>query len=150
MVRIIALIVMYLVSQLIGAQTTNNSDKNFEKEVKENMTITVTVPNIPSDSGTVRFALYTKDSFLQQPITAEIGKIKEGYSVILFKNVMAGEYAVVCFHDSNSNEKLDFEDNGIPKESFGTSNNVLLMGPPNFEDAKFIVTNKSLDLTIKF
>ena len=33
MVRIIALIVMYLVSQLIGAQTTNNSDKNFEKEV---------------------------------------------------------------------------------------------------------------------
>lgn len=141
---------MYLVSQLIGAQTTKSSDKNFEKSVKENMTITVTVPNTPSDTGTVRFALYTKDSFLQQPIAAQIGKIKEGYSVILFKNVMAGEYAVVCFHDSNSNEKLDFEDNSIPKESFGTSNNVLLMGPPNFEDAKFIVTNKSLDLTIKF
>jgi len=150
MVRIIALIVLYLVSQLIGAQATNNSHKNFEETVKENMTITVTAPNIPSDKGTVRFALYTKDSFLQQPIAAEIGKIKEGYSVVLFNNIMAGEYAVVCFHDSNLNEKLDFEDNGIPKESFGTSNNVLLMGPPNFEDAKFIVTNKSLDLTIKF
>ena len=45
---------------------------------------------------------------------------------------------------------MDFDANGMPIESYGMSNNKMLMGPPNFEDAKFTVENKSLDLTIRF
>ncbi len=45
---------------------------------------------------------------------------------------------------------MNFYENGIPKESYGTSNNVILMGPPNFESSKFEVSDKDLTLEIKF
>ena len=112
MVRIVTLLVLYLVSQLVGAQ--NSSDTN----VASGAEINVTVPNVTSDHGKVLFALYTKDTFLKQPEVGEMGGIENGISTVTFKNVMAGEYAIVCFHDSNSNEKLDFSEDGIPHRRF--------------------------------
>ncbi|MGB5363068.1 MAG: DUF2141 domain-containing protein [Aureibaculum sp.] len=143
MVRIVTLLVLYLVSQLVGAQ--NSADT-----ISGGAEINVTVPNVTSDHGKVLFALYTKDTFLKQPEVGEMGGIENGISTVTFKNVMAGEYAIVCFHDSNSNEKLDFSEDGIPIEDFGSSAKVKRMGPPSFEDSKIKIENKSLDLTIKF
>ena len=96
------------------------------------------------------FALYTKDSFLKQPEVGEMGGIENGISRVTFRNVKAGDYAIVCCHDSNSNEKLDFSEEGMPLEDFGSSAKVKSMGPPSFEDSKIKIDNKSLDLTIKF
>jgi len=147
MVRIVTLLVLYLVSHLVGAQ---NSSENITKDVNSGEEINVTVPNVKSDQGKVLFALYTKDTFLKQPEVGEAGEIENGISTVTFKNIMAGEYAIVCFHDNNSNEKLDFSEDGIPIEDFGSSAMVKRMGPPSFEDSKFKIDNKSLDLTIKF
>ena len=45
---------------------------------------------------------------------------------------------------------MDFKANGMPLEDYGASNNNMTFGPPNFEDAKFIVTDKNVSLEIKF
>ncbi len=117
---------------------------------EETVTINIIVPNITSDKGNIKFALYDKKTFMLAPLNAKVGVIKAGATAIVFENVKAGEYAIVCYHDSNDNNKMDYDEQMIPKEDFGVSNNPQLMGPPTFDAAKFTVENKSLDLTIKF
>ena len=114
------------------------------------VTITVNVPNVTSDKGAVRFALYDKATFMQTPLSGKMSEIKDGMAKIKFEDVKPGEYAISCYHDSNNNDKFDFDANGMPAEDWGMSNNPVIMGPPTFDVAKFTVENKSLDLTIKF
>ena len=116
----------------------------------QNNTVKATVVNARSDAGKISYALYTKDTFMKEPIQAKTSKIKKGKSVVVFENVPAGEYAILCYHDKNNNDRMDFEPNGMPLEDYGSSNNVMRFGPPQYNDAKFEVTNKNLELNIKF
>jgi uncharacterized protein (DUF2141 family) len=116
----------------------------------QNNTITATVINVTSDSGKVGYALYDKTNFRMKPIQGAASKIVNGKSVVVFENVEAGEYAIICYHDKNNNDKMDFEANGMPLEDYGASNNVMNFGPPKFEDAKFMVTDKNVSLEIRF
>ena len=116
----------------------------------QNNTITATVINVTSDSGKVGYALYDKTNFRMKPIQGVASKIVNGKSVVVFENVEAGEYAIICYHDKNNNDKMDFEANGMPLEDYGASNNVMNFGPPKFEDAKFMVTDKNVSLEIRF
>ncbi|MDP5106423.1 DUF2141 domain-containing protein [uncultured Polaribacter sp.] len=117
---------------------------------QEKMSITATVVNVTSNEGKVSFALYDKENFRMKPLQGASSEIKEGKSVIVFENIAAGEYAIICFHDKNNNDKMDFSTNGMPLESYGASNNVMNFGPPNYEDAKFAVTDKNVSLEIRF
>jgi uncharacterized protein (DUF2141 family) len=117
---------------------------------QNNTTITATVVNVTSDSGKVGFVLYDKINFRMKPIQGVKSKIVDGKSTVIFKNVAAGEYAVICYHDKNDNDKMDFQPNGMPLEAYGASNNVMNFGPPIFEAAKFIVSDKNVSLKIKF
>jgi uncharacterized protein (DUF2141 family) len=116
----------------------------------QNNTITATVINVTSDSGKVGYALYDKTNFRMKPIQGAASKIVNGKSVVVFENVEAGEYAIICYHDKNNNDKMDFEANGMPLEDYGASNNVMNFGPPKFEDAKFTIIDKNVSLEIKF
>lgn len=116
----------------------------------QNKTITVTVVNVTSDSGKVGFALYDKITFQKTPLQAQNAEIIDGKSAVTFKDIPAGEFAVVCFHDKNNNDKMDFAANGMPLEDYGSSNNDMTLGPPNFEKAKFVVADKNVSLDIKF
>ncbi|MFY0631293.1 MAG: DUF2141 domain-containing protein [Flavobacteriaceae bacterium] len=113
-------------------------------------TITATVVNVTSDSGKVSFALYNKATFMQKPLQSKNAKIVEGKSTVKFEGVESGEYAVICFHDKNDNDKMDFQENGMPMEDYGTSNNVMTFGPPQYDNAKFTVSEKNVVLEIKF
>ncbi|MET2985017.1 DUF2141 domain-containing protein [Aureibaculum conchae] len=135
----------WVIEVLKGCDIT---DETTEEE--KAITITVNVPNVTSDKGMVRFALYDKTTFMQKPLDAKATNINQGKSKIKFEDVKPGEYAIICYHDSNNNDKFDFDANGMPAEDWSMSNNPVLMGPPTFDVAKFTVENKSLDLTIKF
>jgi len=131
-------------SLTVVAQTT--SENKITGQV-----IKVSVTNALNDSGTVGFALYDETTFMKsEPIFAKSEKIKNGVSSIIFEDVPAGTYAIICFHDENDNKRMDFYENGMPKESYGTSNNIMSFGPPNFEDSKFEVKNEAISLEIKF
>ena len=46
---------------------------------------------------------------------------------------------------------MDFSPNRMPLEEYGASNNVLNpYGHPTYDNAKFVVSDKNVSLTIKF
>ena len=110
--------------------------------------ITVKVP-VKSDQGSVIFGLYNEDTFMKAgPLQGLESEIKDGMATVTFKNVAPGTYAVSLFHDKNGNKQMDFEPNGMPKEMYGVSNNVMNYGPPQWSDAKFEVANEDITLDI--
>ncbi len=118
---------------------------------EKGVTITVTIDKVKSENGKVVMALHSNDTFMKGAgiMNAE-SKIEEGKVTITFKNVKPGEYAIMALHDENENGRMDFEANGMPKEDYGMSNNVMSFGPPNYDDAKFNVENEDLKLNIRF
>jgi len=143
MQQVILTIILFF-SSLLLAHAQESEEKYNER------TVTVTVTNALSDTGTVKFAFYNEKGFRIKPLFAKSTSVEDGISKVTFSNVPKGEYAVVCFHDENNNSQLDFHENGIPKESYGSSNNVMNMGPPEFNSSKFEVENEDLNLEIKF
>jgi uncharacterized protein (DUF2141 family) len=59
-------------------------------------------------------------------------------------NVPAGTYALFIFHDANSNNKIDKNFIGIPKEGYGASKNKLpFAGAPTYDENKFLVEDRA-------
>lgn len=112
-------------------------------------TITVTIPT-KSDEGTINLGLYTEDIFMKAaPAKSMHVQIKEGKAVAIFENVEPGIYAIALYQDKNSNNTMDFQPNGMPSEPYGTSNNIMSYGPPQWSDAKFIVEDQPIEMEIR-
>jgi len=139
----VILAIALLISSMIFAQTATNKSE-------EGISLTVSAVNALSDNGTVKFALYNKENFMKQPIVSKFASVENNKSTVVFENVPPGNYAIICFHDENNDNLMDFEENGRPKESYGLSNNKMNFGPPEFESAKFEVKDNAINLEIKF
>lgn len=114
-------------------------------------TIKVTIDNVTSDEGKVIVALHTSDTFLRgNGVMNQESTIKNGKVSFVFENVPAGTYAIMALHDVNENNRMDFEDSGMPKESYGMSGNEMAMGPPTFDMAKFEANGEDLEFKIRF
>lgn len=118
----------------------------------QNKNITVTVNNVTSNSGKVVFAIYKdKTTFkIRKALQGKEAKIIDGKTTVTFNNLTPGEYAIICYHDKNNNNRMDFAANGMPLEDYGASNNVMAFAPPTFNGAKFLLEDKDLKLNIKF
>lgn len=143
MQQIILTIILFFSSVALTQAQENTNNLNERS-------ITVTVNNVLNNEGTVNFAIFDKENFRKRPLYAKSSTIENGVSKVNFLNVPKGKYAIICYHDENKNGRMDFYENGMPKESYGTSNNPMLMGPPNFESSKFEVNAQDLNLEIKF
>tara|TARA_R110002049_G_scaffold71664_4_gene184482 strand:+ start:7776 stop:8168 length:393 start_codon:yes stop_codon:yes gene_type:complete len=98
------------------------------QETENGKTITVTIEKISNHNGKVLLSLHTKDAFMKAPgIQNKESKIVDAKVEVTFEN---------------ENQRMDFEANGMPKESYGTSNNDMGFGPPQYETAKFDVRQK--------
>lgn len=138
MIKILATILTTAVVFVVSLLTSGNQE------------ITVTVVNATTDNGKVSFALYDQVTFMKTPLKGASAKIIKGKSTVTFKNIAQGEYSVICFHDKNNNGKIDFNENGMPLEDYGASNNNMDFGPPSFLDSKFTVIEEDVCLEIKF
>lgn len=117
---------------------------------QENYTLTVSVDNVLNDKGHVLVGLHTEDTFMKTKATKNAkAEIKDGKISVTFEDIAPGKYAVMVLHDENDNERMDMELNGMPKESYGMSNNPMLYGPPTFADAKFELTENTV-MNIRF
>lgn len=113
-------------------------------------TLTVKVENPLNDRGHVLIGLHSADTFMKtEALQSAKEKVKDGKVIAIFKNVKPGNYAIMVVHDENDNSRMDFETNGMPKESYGISNNPMIYGPPTFNDAKFDL-NSDTDISIRF
>jgi uncharacterized protein (DUF2141 family) len=58
---------------------------------------------------------------------------------IVFPDLPEGSYAVAAFQDTNGNNTLDRDPNGLPREPYAFSNGTGRTAPPSFEAARITV-----------
>ena len=126
-----------------GILTTNAQEEYAD--------LTINISGLNSNKGNLLVGLYNeKESFLKKQFKGDVVKIKDKKSIVIFKDLPKGEYAVSFVHDENDNKKMDTNMFKIPKEDYGCSNNARgFMGPPKYDDAKFQLTaNKTIEIKI--
>ncbi len=115
--------------------------------------ITADVSGIRNNKGMILAALFCKEDGFpdgNEGCRRTGTKIKNKRAKIVFNNVPKGVYAVSLIHDENNNRKLETNWIGIPDEGVGISRNAKgTMGPPDYDDAKFTVRDKSIVLRIR-
>ncbi len=123
--------------------------QNEITSAEKGTTITVTIPT-QSNEGNIKLGLYTEDVFMvAAPTMALTAEIVDGKATAVFENVPQGQYAVLLYQDKNNNKKMDFEPTGMPSEPYGSSNNVMSMGPPNWMDTSFTVKDSPIVMEIR-
>lgn len=114
----------------------------------QNPVLKISIKGFENNKGTLMLEVLTPQKKavkrLMQPITNK-------QVVIELNDLAAGQYSVRVFHDENDNKKLDTGMFGIPKESWGMSNNVkAIMGPPDFNESLFwLKGDTSLEIVLK-
>jgi len=115
--------------------------------------IKVTITGVKQSKGKVQICLYkSAETFLKEDEVFKKATIEASIEKcsFVFQSVPVGDYAIFAYWDENENGKLDKNFIGIPKEEVGFSQNVVgSMGPPNFNEASFIVKdNNTTELVI--
>ncbi len=115
-------------------------------------TININLKGLEDTKGQIRIGLFDKEENFLDNDAVYIGTIvKADTTNIEFKDIPAGEYAISLYHDKNSNNILDTNFLGIPKEGYGFSQNPNVFGAADFEDAKFeLNSDKTLDIEVKY
>lgn len=108
--------------------------------------LTIEVISPRPDLGKVNAALFNDEaSWMKNPL-AEQRIPAAGKTVLVYRNLAPGTYALSLFQDLNGNTKLDTNVVGLPTEPFGFSRDAAgVMGPPGFAAAAMAL---SADTTI--
>jgi len=113
--------------------------------------VTLKIKDIEEAKGHMKIAVYNnaedysngENYFLHENIAITTKDFE-----YVFQNIPHGTYVVSVFHDLDTNDKLNTNWIGMPKEPFGFSNDAKgRMGPPKFEDASFKV-EKDMEIVI--
>ena len=108
----------------------------------------VKITGIRNAEGNIRIAVRTGASTIAAAQIATIDP-KTLAAEAVFDNLPEGDYGVAVMHDENKNEKLDFNDYGMPLEGYGHSNNPARReGAPDFNETKFVFSAPATTITI--
>ena len=114
---------------------------------RQNMKLTIVVSNIKSIKGKIEIALYNSPETFpkdNQEFKSKSVLVKSD-SVRCTFIVDTGYFAVALYHDGNSNNICDANILGIPKESYGFSNDIKpFLSAPSFSSTKFLVRNDTI------
>jgi len=127
---------------MVYSQNDQTTEKSLHLKIK--------MEGIQKATGKMRIALYnSKSAFVNnKPYKTKVVTVVQNKLTVTFDHLPYGTYAVLCFQDLNSNNKLDFT-GYMPDEPWGLSNNITHMGPPTWEDARFeLRKNKNLDIQL--
>jgi uncharacterized protein (DUF2141 family) len=115
----------------------------------------VTFTGLRNDRGEVRVAVFAQpDGWPEQSekaVRRAVVKIVQGRAEVTFEGLEPGRYAVVAFHDEDSNGKLNRGVFGQAKEGWAASNGARGAFGPSFEAATFAFTaSASLELKVGY
>ena len=100
--------------------------------------LTVEIDNLENNKGVVIVDIVDQN---EESVTDQSAKIVDKKCTMVFEDLKDGTYAIRFFHDENSNEELDMNFLGIPKEGFGFSNDAMgKFGPKDFSEWLFEVS----------
>ncbi len=116
----------------------------------ENPKLVLKISNIQKMQGDIKIGVFkSESSFLKEDLAVKNYSIKviKNTAILTISDLPKGEYAISMFHDENSDNKMNTNFIGIPKEPYGFSNNVKpKMSAPKYKDCKF---NFSDDKTLE-
>lgn len=129
----ISIILNFLFSNLIFSQ--EETTKFYITELRGDISLEMEINNLESNKGPIYIRILDEN---ENPVIVGTSPVINYSSEISFDSISAGKYAIQFFHDENENQKMDFNLIGIPKEKFGSSNDVKpILGPPKFEKMLF-------------
>ena len=104
--------------------------------------------------GFARITLFNQlDGFpseYEYGLTSKSIKLDTTFITVEFDSLAYGNYAISVLHDENADEEMNTNFFGVPKEGYGTSNNVNpSLRAPNFEEAKFKLNKPEQKLIIE-
>ena len=103
--------------------------------------VEVHVSGVAAGKGKINVAVCDKERFLKKCAYTGSTPARDGDNVVRIADVPAGRWAVLAYQDENSNDELDRNFVGIPKENYGFSSDARSkFGPPGFEDAAIEVS----------
>ena len=120
----------------------------------DEFSLSVHIKGVKNNQGNVFVELYNDAktfrksaqafAILQVPAT-------EGIVTVKFDGVKPGHYAVLAYHDEDSNGLLNKRFGMIPTEGYALSNNPTVIGPPSFEDSDFeVLADSELNLALHY
>ena len=129
----ISIILNFLFSNLIFSQ--EETTKFYITELRGDISLEMEINNLESNKGLIYIRILDEN---ENPVIVGKSPVINYSSEISFDSISAGKYAIQFFHDENENQKMDFNLIGIPKEKFGSSNDVKpILGPPKFKKMLF-------------
>ncbi len=120
-------------------------------QVEDNHTLTVTITDLPSATGSVYIGLYDgPDLWLEDAPYGDKALVESDRSATLeIPNLESGTYAISFYHDANDSGKMEYNLVGYPKEVFGFSSGAkAVFKAPPYTDATFELT-ESMSLTLR-
>ena len=109
--------------------------KFYITELRGDISLEMEINNLESNKGPIYIRILDEN---ENPVIVGTSPVINYSSEITFDSIFPGKYAIQFFHDENENQKMDFNLIGIPKEKFGSSNDVKpILGPPKFEKMLF-------------
>ena len=125
----ILIILNFLYLNVIFSQEENS--KFYITDLRGDISLEIKINNLESNKGPIYIRILDEN---ENPVILGTSTVINYSSEISFDSISPGKYAIQFFHDENENQKMDFNLIGIPKEKFGSSNNVKpVLGPPKFE-----------------
>ena len=129
----ILIILNFLFLNLIFSQ--EETTKFYITELRGDISLEMEINNLESNKGPIYIRILDEN---ENPVIVGTSPVINYSSEISFDSIFPGKYAIQFFHDENENQKMDFNLIGIPKEKFGSSNDVKpILGPPKFEKMLF-------------
>ena len=111
------------------------TSKSYITDLRGNISLEMEINNLKSNKGPLYIRILDEN---ENPVIVGTSPVFNYSSRISFDSISPGKYAIQFFHDENENQKMDFNLIGIPKEKFGSSNDVKpILGPPKFEKMLF-------------
>ncbi len=125
----ILIILNFLYLNVIFSQEENS--KFYITDLRGDISLEIKINNLESNKGPIYIRILDEN---ENPVIVGTSTVINYSAEISFDSISPGKYAIQFFHDENENKKMDFNLIGIPKEKFGSSNNVKpVLGPPKFE-----------------
>ena len=118
-----------------------------------NPQLTIKISNIDKIQGEIKVGIFDSEThFLKigYAIKNYSIKVQDNTATLIITDLPKGDYAVTLYHDENSDNKMNTNFIGIPKEPYGFSNNFApKMSAPKFKDCKFtFLESKTLNIKL--
>ena len=132
--------ILFIITTISSNKVLSQEENNiyYITDLRGDISLEMEINNLQSNNGPLYIRILDEN---ENPVIVGTSPVINYSARISFDSISPGKYAIQFFHDENENQMMDFSLIGIPKEKFGSSNNVKpILGPPKFEKMLFNLT----------